>query len=518
MLWKRKWLIGAVWLVVSLATRMAVQRIPAVYTATALVMLNSQKIPDRFVSSTIVTDPQDRLATLSLEILSNKRLQEIIERFDLYREQRRTVPIEKILDTMRANDVTVRPETAWNGRTASFRVGYQSSDPVMAARVANWIANSYVAENAKARETQAVVTSEFMDSQLKEAKQKLDRLEASLSQYKTRHNGELPQQEMSLNGTLNRLQVELEANRDALNRAQQTKMGLQDSLRMAEDRVRLEEKAARLSAAASMQPAVAGVMLGRPLTATEQLQAQLAEFRLRGYTDENPDVKRVRAQLEQIKQRIQEAPAESAAGKGVPTAGQAERTFESPELRQMRDRAGSLRSQLAVAEKELQNREADQRRILSSIARFQGKINSLPIREQEMAQITRDYEISKINYQALLDKKINANMATEMELGQKSERFLIADPALVPAKPSKPNRALLNAAGMILGILLGLVLACGKEVQQDFLLGEWELPAGVPVLGRLPHIHTVPGPVFGESPGDRQPGKGEGNAAAAASA
>src|SRR5690349_12931065 len=73
MLWKRKLLIGLVWIAASIATVVMVQRIPPVYTATALVMVNSQKIPDRYVSSTIVSDAQDRLAALSLEVLSNKR-------------------------------------------------------------------------------------------------------------------------------------------------------------------------------------------------------------------------------------------------------------------------------------------------------------------------------------------------------------------------------------------------------------------------------------------------------------
>jgi len=74
MLWKRKLLIGLIWIAVSMVTVAALQQIPAVYMATALVMVNSQKIPDRYVSSTVVADAQDRLATLSMEILSAKRL------------------------------------------------------------------------------------------------------------------------------------------------------------------------------------------------------------------------------------------------------------------------------------------------------------------------------------------------------------------------------------------------------------------------------------------------------------
>src|ERR1043165_9534701 len=144
MLWKRKYLIGVVWICVTAATYFGVKLSPPVYVASALVMVNSQKIPERFVSSTVVSDSQDRLAALSLEILSNKRLEEIINRFDLYREERRVHPLEKILDTMRTKDLTLHHEAGFNGRTASFRVGFQGPDRFVVAQVANLLANLYV--------------------------------------------------------------------------------------------------------------------------------------------------------------------------------------------------------------------------------------------------------------------------------------------------------------------------------------------------------------------------------------
>src|SRR6185436_16733527 len=104
-----------------------------------------------------------------------------------------------------------------------------------------------------------------------------------------RHNGELPQQEGSLNGTLNRLQVELEANRDSLNRAQQSKMTLQDALSIAEDSARIQAREIRFAASrASAGSMVAGGAGPRPLNRLEQLQTQLADLRLRGHTDQSP--------------------------------------------------------------------------------------------------------------------------------------------------------------------------------------------------------------------------------------
>ena len=110
------------------------------------------------------------------------------------------------------------------------------------------------------------------------------------------------------------------------------------------------------------------------------------------------------------------------------------------------------------------------------------------MREQEIAQVVRDYEISKANYRSLLDKRLAADMSTDMERRQKSERFTLLDPAQVPERPTKPNRPLLNGFGCGFGLVLALAVGFGLELKKNVLLGEWELPAGTAVLARLPHI------------------------------
>jgi hypothetical protein len=112
----------------------------------------------------------------------------------------------------------------------------------------------------------------------------------------------------------------------------------------------------------------------------------------------------------------------------------------------------------------------------------------LPLVEQQMASLTRDYENSKTNYKSLLDKKLAAGMATDMELRQQAERFTIIDPARVPEKPAKPNRLLLGGMGAALAIALGLLMGFVLEIRKNVILGEWELPADMVVLGRIPVI------------------------------
>jgi polysaccharide biosynthesis transport protein len=110
------------------------------------------------------------------------------------------------------------------------------------------------------------------------------------------------------------------------------------------------------------------------------------------------------------------------------------------------------------------------------------------VREQEMSQITRDYEISKSNYKVLLDKKLAAEMALDMERRQKSERFTILDPARVPEKPVKPKRPLLYAGGAAASLVIAFLLGFAREARQNVILGEWELPPDCLVIARVPRI------------------------------
>jgi hypothetical protein len=116
------------------------------------------------------------------------------------------------------------------------------------------------------------------------------------------------------------------------------------------------------------------------------------------------------------------------------------------------------------------------------------------MREQELSELTRDYEISKEHYRSLLDKTFSAEMATELERRQQGERFTILDEARAPERPFKPNRLALMFASLVagLGCSIGMVLV--REAVRGTIKAERELkallPATVSFLGSVPSIET----------------------------
>jgi polysaccharide chain length determinant protein (PEP-CTERM system associated) len=484
MIWKRKWLLLVVWAFLSAATVEAVYRLPPTYRAEVVVLVDSQKSLERYVSSTVNPEVQDRLAAISERILSLSNLRKIIEESSLYPSDRNSLTAEELTDEMR-KDIHIKFERGWTGnRAGAFRISYSGQDANSVAQVVNRLGVLFVDENIRTREVQAVGAEQFIMAQLAEAKKSLDQLEAKVSQYKLTHSGELPEQQQSLISTLAQLRTILDSNRDSLNRTQDSKITLENNLSMAEiTRHALERSLEQAQGETRPTPA-------RPRLQSELLRERYASM-LKRYSPNHPDAaalrRAIQAAVEEERSGAPQEVLEPAAAKTEATAA-----ANALQLEQTRERIRMLKSQIAEAEKELATRSAQQDSILKEIATNQERLGRLPLREQEMAQLLRDYETSKSNYRMLLDKKLAAEMATEVERRQKSERFTILDPATTPTSPISPNRPLLYTGGALVGLGLAIGLSLLLESRRAVLLGEWELPAGVVVLGRLPVVQCSP--------------------------
>ena len=454
MLWKHRMMVLVVAIVGSILSVIIVEQLPSVYRSEALILLDSQKIPERYVASTGETEVGDRLASISQEILSATRLQKIIDDFGLYRDLRKRLVQEEIIERMR-KDITITLESGGGqSRPDAFRVGYQGRNPTLVTEVASRLANLFIEEDLQTRERQATGTADFIDSQLNEAKKTLDDLEAKVSKYKLAHNGDLPEQETALNGTLARLQVELQGNQDAISRAQQNKTVLQGTIDMAE--------------------AAAGTTHSRHTGSPFEVSTNANSV-------PEGDSKFLQSQYDALSKLYQPT---------YPRMVALKHEIDKQKLVEDSERARieNLRSQMTLADREIQQRNTERERILSSIDRYQARIEQLPVREQETAALTRDYEMSKTNYKSLLDKKLAAGMASNMEKRQQGQRFTMLDPPRVPEKPISPKRPQFIGIGCALSLALALAFPILMETKKNTILGEWELPEGVAVLGRVPYI------------------------------
>jgi succinoglycan biosynthesis transport protein ExoP len=468
-LYEHRLVVGGAWLLLTFGVVAVVSRLEPMYRAETLILVVSQKIPEKFVSATVPSDLRDRLATLRQQILSNARLLSIVQTFNLYERERESSNIEEVLERMR-RDIDINVEKGWtDNQPGAFRVSYEGKNPAIVAQVTNRLGNLFVDENLKAREMQAQGTLDFMRSQLDEAKKTLDREEASVSRYKLEHNGELPEQAPALTATQNQLGIRLQGNQDAIARAYSTQITLQSALRLAQSVAAVSQRLKKQPDNDDQASGGSGnLSAAKPEQMLRAMEAELASLLTR-YTEAHPRVQLLRASIARLK-ALEER--EEVAATVDP------------------DRAEGIKAELVAVERELGDRRRENDQLVNEVQSVQAHLREIPVREQEMAALTRDYETSKANYQSLMDKLLAAETAAEMEKRQKAERFTILDPARTPGRPHKPDRFRFLGLGSLLALGIGVLTGIGLEMKRNRILGEWELPAGMAVIGRIPTVRS----------------------------
>jgi polysaccharide chain length determinant protein (PEP-CTERM system associated) len=434
----------------------ALHFLPPVYRSYTEVMVVAQKVPADYVKPTVTADIDDRLKTIEQQITNRTNIERIIREMDLYPEQRRAMAMEDVVDEMRRNDLAVQRQG-----TSVFRIYFKSRDPKKAAATANRVAELFIQENLKLREDQAQGTSSFLDSELVQAKRKLEDQEDRVAAFKQIHMGELPEQRDTNLRAVSQLQDKLGINNDAIDRAETRKLLLQSQI-------------AELRQQASAPAPVAPAAPAGP-SRLDQLRTELAELRSR-YTDRHPDVVRLQAEIAQLERMPPPAPT-PAPQQVAPSQATALRI--DPELK----------GQLDSVDYEIRNLQVERQRILDDISRYQARLENTPRVEQELLSLSRDYESIQHSYESLLDKQTQARLAENLEKRQQGEQFKILDKAVPPTEPYFPKPLLLLAAGLAVGCLAGILLALLRDqTDSTYVDGETLQQAfpGVRVLATIP--------------------------------
>ena len=453
---RRKWWIVLPALLVAMTVAMVSVRLPKAYRSQTLILVDPQKVPSDYVKPTVSSEVTDRLQTISQEILSRTRLQKIIDQFGLYKDQQGRMSQEDIIEMMR-KDIKVEVVTEENARTkssAAFKISYVGKDPALVQQVTRQIASLFIEENLKVRQDQAQGTDAFIESELNKASATLQEQEEKIRAFKARNIGSLPEQQQANLQVLGQLQGLLQANSDAIGRAQQEKTYL-DSL--------LETVTKR-----TPPPPKPGFQAELDNRRAELVAAE------EKYTPNHPDVIRLKNEVKALEAKA--ATMAAAEAKNVPAS----------------DQPDQLKGKLLSIEQEIKDRTRRQSDLEGRIRGLQSRIDVLPTVEQQFSEINRDYLTSKANYESLLQKKNSSAMAAEMERHAKGEQFRILDPASFPEKPFKPDLLQLNLMGLVGGLVLGCALGMLFEFKDPSLHTDKDVAFLIPVrvLGTLPVILT----------------------------
>jgi succinoglycan biosynthesis transport protein ExoP len=452
--------------------------LPPRYLSSTLILVEQPTMPKDYVTPNVNDDLQERMQSITQQILSRTRLLHIIDQYNLYAAPHSQPSPDQKVERMRKDIDIALVRDAGNQITA-FNVSYSSRDPRIAQQVTSELTNLFISESLEVRQQQSEDTTTFLESQLETARKSLSDQEEKVREFKGQHVGEMPGQLASNLQILSGLQSQLQNEQDSLNAARQQHVYLQT----------LADQYRALQGTSKSSDGTATGGLPALDQELDKLKAQLADLRSR-YTDRHPDVRKVQEQIAETEKMREQLLASLKANGDAHTSG----TVPVADTGSMDPGQAALlaqiQSQLQSNQVEITNRERSIVELKAKTDDYQARLNQEPVREQQLSDLTRGYEQSKANYDDLLKKKNESAMATSMELLQQGERFRVIDPPSLPSKPDFPNRLKFCGMGLGIGLALGVVVAGAFEMMDDRIYDEKELQTLLPVavISEIPAI------------------------------
>jgi polysaccharide chain length determinant protein (PEP-CTERM system associated) len=488
---RQKWLILLPMIALTSAIGFVVNRLPSIYESTSLLTVKPPTISSNLVQSLSNEDLSQRLSTINQEVLSRSSLEPMVQKYDLYKQERSSdVPMELIIEKMYKN-IKVDLEETGNEKVAAFRIRYRDRDPQSARNVTAELASKYVNAQVQNSVEIAESTNELFEKQLAEKKTALDDLEKQRLDIMMQNVTTLPESEQGLVAQLQGLRQR----EDTITKEKQTlyneKGRLSDAISANNRQMRLIEDfgeketqdTARQASQIEDTPAYAQLIQKRA-----DLNGQLDNL-LKVYKEKHPaviakmsEIQRLNEELENLKKntdkRVQVATQVS--------GRKAELQKKSLELENQR-----IQAQIGQIEQQLVGKDIERQQNSGQIVFLEAKINTIPNVKVALEGVNARYASAKQTYDEILKKKNDAETVVGVETNAQGETIRVQDPANVPQSPVAPKRFLLTLMGAGIGLAIGLILAAFFEVPRIFRIQnilDAKHYTGLPVLASVPPL------------------------------
>jgi uncharacterized protein involved in exopolysaccharide biosynthesis len=453
---------------------------PPTYSSSSTILIEEQEIPPELIQATVTSYAAQRIQIISQRVMTRSNLMEIIEKYNLYADERQRYTTEEILNEMR-DDIKVDmitadimdPRTGRPGAaTIAFTVGFEDENPTLAQKVASELTTLYLNENLKTRTEKSAETYEFITEEAKRYKDQITRLEAELVEFNRKYVKVLPENKALNTAALDRAEQEIRGIDTQLISLEEKKIYLEGQLPLLDPytstsatdvmspEARLETlRTQYISLSTRYSPEHPDVIrlkneieaLERETGATDftaekikQLDGLRSELALaeKKYSPEHPDVKRLRHQIEALEEDIGNQPGTTSAQAGsvIPN---------NPSY-------VNLQTQLQATKSNIHSLKAQRAELTEKVSEYEQRLLLTPQVESEYRALVRDYENASVRYQAIKNKEMTAEVGKQLEKERKGEKFTMIEPAILPEEPISPNRPAI--------IFLSLVLALGAGI------------------------------------------------------
>ncbi|HCZ16739.1 MAG TPA: GNVR domain-containing protein [Accumulibacter sp.] len=460
-MWKRRWLGVVVAWVVGVASVAAVLAIPDKYEASARIFVDTQSIL-RPLMTGLVTQPNldQQVMMLSRTLITRPNVEKLIRMADLdlkiQSKAEKDALAEELMASLKIANTT---------RDNIYTINYRDTQPESAKRVVQSLVSIFVESNLGDARRDSESARKFIDEQITSYEQKLEEAEARLKEFKLRHLDTQSSEGKDHFAKMTEMGALLEQSKLALREAEQSRDVLKRQI--------LGEEPSLLPDAS--QESMSGISIpeldGRLDVMQRNLDAMLQRF-----TDKHPDVVSTRRLIKDLEEEKRK---EVAARRKAALASPATSVNSNPVHQQLRISVSEAEANVAA----LRTRVAEYQ---SRYDQMKEAVKMMPQIEAEFAQLNRDYDINKKNYEQLVQRRESANMGSEIN-NTVGVDFRLIDPPRVSPKPVAPNRTLFLPLTLLLALAAGVAVTFAASQLRPVFFDSRALreACGLPLLGTV---------------------------------
>ena len=466
-MWQRRWIgLGVAWLV-GMVAAVLILRMPDRYEASARIYVDTQSVLKPLMSGLAVQpNVEQQIAILSRTLISRPNVEKLVRMADLDLSAKTREEQEQLVDGLMR---TLQISRA--GGDNLYTLAYRDTQPERAKRVVQSLVQIFVESSLGGKRKDSDTAKRFIEDQIKVYEKKLEEAENRLKDFKLRHMNLASADGKDYYGKTAEVAAALSQAKLDLREAENSRDALKRQL-AGEEPIFLPEPA-DTTPTATMLPEIDGRL--------ETLKRNLDNLRLR-FTDEHPDVlaaKRLISDLEFQRER------ELGARTSKVTAKKAAPVNSNPVYQQ-------LKVSLAEAEANVASLQTRVNEYDARLAGLRQSAKMVPQIEAELAQLNRDYDINKRNYEALVGRRESAEISGEMEAASGVADFRLVDPPRVSPQPVAPNRLLLYPIALLAALGGGLIASfAASQIWPTFFdSSSLRHATGLPVLGTVSLVVT----------------------------
>lgn len=493
--------------------------LPSVFRSSATILIEEQEIPSELVRSTVTTFADQRIQVISQRIMSRANLVEIIKKYDLYADDRKTKTEERILEKMRKSikvetvsaDVIDPRNGAPTKATIAFILAFDDKSSTLSQKVANELTSLFLKENIKSRTESAENATLFLSEESRRLKDKIQQIQSTLASFKEKNLNQLPEANQLSHQELTSLSNQLLSLDSQERSAQERRFYLEGQLAQIDPNAlatnavgnRVFDMKDRLKELQSQYPSLLARYSGthpdvikakREIDSLQKeigsnadlnkMNAELTDKKaelaliLKQYSEKHPDVLKLQKQITALQQAMMEAKQHENGSVAVQPDNPAYIT---------------LKSQLEAADSEIRSLDYSRGQINNKIAELRQNLRQAPLIEKEYIDMVQELDNTNLRYREVSAREMEAQIAQQLEVEKKGERFTLIDPPQEPLEPVSPNRIAILFLGFVLALAGGFGSVALAEMLDSTIHSEKAIAAilGVAPLATIPYLESL---------------------------